>query len=190
MPASSPILNLPLPAGSDAPDGPGDFLRFATDAEKYFVGQFASGAARDAAIPSGQRRAGMLAVIGSGASQLVTVYSGSAWQAIWDAHAGSTSVGAITAHKEPSGLLIVTGRVQVTIATGGTAASAAVSFPETFLSTPFPRVSLTSFSSSPSVTAPPVLTAASLSTTGVTVWANRSSTGPIDIDVMVVGRWK
>lgn len=49
---ASPILAWPLPAASDAPDGPAQMLALATAAEKYAVMRFASTIARDAAIPA------------------------------------------------------------------------------------------------------------------------------------------
>lgn len=90
--------------------------------------------------------------------------------------------------KQADGTLIVTARVTITIATAGTAVSAPVVFPIPFAA--LPRFSLASFSGAPSTTAPPVITLASGTTAGVTVWANRASTGAIPIDVTAIGRWK
>lgn len=149
---------------------------------------FATTGERDTAVPVGSRRTGMTAAIGTGSSMLLTAWNGSAWVTVWDAAQGVISSGDMLCHKEPSGLMIFTARVSITIATSGTAVSTTLTYPAAFTATP--RLSAVAHYGSPTTAAPPIVTVSGANTTSVTVWANRAGTGAVLIDVTAVGRWK
>lgn len=81
--ATTTIQPLPYPAPGDSPDVPRDLKALAEAVEGRTVMRFASTAARDAALPSGKRVAGMHAYIE--AENGVYVWGGGAWMPSWAA---------------------------------------------------------------------------------------------------------
>ena len=122
-------------------------------------------------------------------TQILYVNTGSGWTEAW-IPTTTTTVGSVTSHRWPNGVQMIAARVDVTIASPNVAASTTIAFPEAFQSVPFPRFSTTFFSGAPAPATAQVISLASASTTGVTVWANRSVVSTISIDVIGVGRWR
>jgi len=79
--ATTTIQPLPYPGPLDPPAGPAQIKALAEAIEGRTVMRFATAAARDAAIPSGARVAGMMCFIE--ADNGVYVWSGSAWGVVW-----------------------------------------------------------------------------------------------------------
>lgn len=79
--ATTTIQPLPYPAPGDSPDVPRDLKALAEAVEGRTVMRFASTAARDAALPSGKRVAGMHTYIE--AESAVYVWTAGAWRRAW-----------------------------------------------------------------------------------------------------------
>lgn len=132
-------------------------------------------------------RPGTKGAVGTGATLVEYVWTGTAWVESY-LNAPPTAGTDSLATRLPDGTMIVTARVSVPITTAGTPASVALTFPAAFLAGSLPRVSATSFGTTPQTAQ---VSVASLSATGVTVWGNRTTgTTAIPVDVIAIGRWK
>lgn len=91
----------------------------------------------------------------------------------------------VRATKLPGGVMLLTARVTITIATANTPVSTVLNFPTAFSS--IPRLATGVFGADPRVA---TASQSALSTSQVTISANRpSSTGDVSVDVIAIGTW-